>query len=253
MQKIVQSKNIKISLFFAFIGGVASIFVAYYQISMFSEITKQTIIEQLGSLQALVPLAALQGALITFFASLTGLKLAESINLQLNFIWDKIAFIQAGLIGFVTAFIISGSDRFIFSPYLPSAINDYAFSPIYFMSGILYGGIVEEILLRLLVMSFFVFLIWKIFAKQKDRLHIPAWTYITSIFLASILFAAGHLPFTAQTIGLSAPIVARCFILNGIGGIGFGYLYWKKGIAYSMIAHAATHVFMQALFMPIIF
>lgn len=253
MHKILESRNIKISLLFALIGSIASIFVAYYQISVFGEPTKQMIIEQLGSLKALIPLAALQGALITCLASLIGLKLAESTNLKLNAAWDRNAFIKAAIIGLATAFIIVGSDRFIFAPYLPTTIDSYAFSPIYFISGILYGGIVEEILLRLFAMSLFVFLIWKIFAKKQDRFNIPGWVYIASIFLASALFAVGHLPFTAQLMELSAPIIVRCFVLNGIGGIGFGFLYWKKGLTYSMVSHATTHVFMQALFMPILF
>jgi len=54
-------------------------------------------------------------------------------------------------------------------------------------------------------------------------------------------------------IGLSTPIIIRSFILNGIGGIGFGYLYWKKGLSYAILAHMLTHVFMQLVFMPIFF
>jgi len=83
--------------------------------------------------------------------------------------------------------------------------------------------------------------------------ELPDWIYITAVVIAATLFAAGHLPITAQTIGLSTPILIRCFILNGLGGIGFGYLYWKKGLAYSMYSHAATHIFMQVIFMPLLF
>lgn len=253
MQQVKQNKDFKISLIFTIIGIFASVCIAYYQISMFSESTKEIIIAQLGSVQALIPIAALQGALFTFIAAFAGLKTARKVNLNLNFTYNKSAFVTAILIGMATAFIITGSDRFIFAPYLPNTTGTYVFSPIYFVSGILYGGIIEEILLRLFTMSLLVLLLWKIFAKEKDRLHIPDRIYITAILLASILFATGHLPFTAQSIGLSAPVVARCFILNGIGGIGFGCLYWKKGLAYSMVAHAATHIFMQAVFMPVLF
>lgn len=253
MQQTGQKKDIKTSVIFTMIGTFASICVAYYQISVFSEGTKEMIIAQLGSVQALIPIAALQGALFTFITTFAGLKMARKVNLKLNFTYNKRAFVTAILIGMATAFIIVGSDRFIFAPYLPNTIGTYVFSPIYFVSGILYGGMIEEIFLRLFTMSLLVLLLWKAFAKEKDQLHIPVWIYSTAILLASILFAAGHLPFTAQSIGLSAPIVARCFILNGIGGIGFGYLYWKNGLAYSMVAHATAHVFMQAIFMPVLF
>lgn len=253
MQKILQNKDLKISFIFSFIGLVASICAGVYQISMLTENIKQQIVSQLGSMEALIPIAAVQGLLITFIATLIGVKLARKVNLKLNFKFEKKALVLAIVIGFATALIITGSDRFIFAKYLPSKITTYVFSPIYLITGVLYGGIIEEILLRLLVMSFFVLILWKLFAKSKDNLNIPNWIYITAIILASTLFAAGHIPFTEQLIGLSTPILIRCFVLNGVGGIGFGYLYWKKGLAYSMYAHAATHVFMQAIFMPILF
>lgn len=41
MQKILQNKDLKISLIFTFVGLVASIFAGLYQISMFSEDIKQ--------------------------------------------------------------------------------------------------------------------------------------------------------------------------------------------------------------------
>ena len=139
------------------------------------------------------------------------------------------------------------SDRLIFVRYLPSEITNYEFSLLYLVTGILYGGIIEEILLRLFVMSFFVFVLWKLFSRGSDRKNIPGWIYISSILISAALFAAGHIPFTAQIIGLSLPVLARTFLLNGIGGIGFGYLYWKRGLAYSICAHASTHVFINLI------
>lgn len=253
MKKLIKRKDLKISLIFTLIGIISSVFTAIYQLAMLTDSMKQQVISQIGSLEALIPIAALQGAIMTFIAAFIGLKLARKVNLKLNFQFDKKAFVLSILIGFATALIITVSDSFIFARYLPPTITKYAFSPIYLISGVLYGGIIEEVLLRLLVMSLFVLILWKLFAKSKDSVNIPNGVYITAIVLSTILFAAGHLPLTIQSIGLSAPIIIRCFVLNGIGGIGFGYLYWKKGLAYSICAHAATHIFMQVLFMPILF
>lgn len=253
MPKILQTKDLKVSLIFTVIGLIASICVGVYQISMLTENIKQQIISQLGSLEALIPIAAGQGALLTFIATFFGLKLARKVNLKLNFQLDKKALLLAIGIGLVTAFIIAVSDRFIFSNYLPSEMTTYVFSPLYLMVGILYGGIIEEILLRLFVMSLVVLILWKLFARSNDHLNIPNWIYIMAIIVATTLFAAGHIPVTAQTLGLSTPILIRCFVLNGIGGLGFGYLYWKKGLIYAMCAHATTHIFMQLVFMPIFF
>ena len=249
----MKNKDLRAALLFAFIGLIAGYFTGLYQASIATEQLKQQIISQMGSMQSMMLIAAAQGAGYAFLSAFIGLKLARRVNLKLNFKFDKNSLLLAILIGLVVAFVITGADRFIFAEYLPSQVTQYIFSPIYLMVGILYGGIVEELMLRLLVMSLLVLLFWKLFARSKDRNAIPAWIYISAIIIASMLFAAGHLPITAQTLGLSAPILIRCFVLNGIGGIGFGWLYWKKGLAYSMYSHAATHVFMQVLFMPLFF
>lgn len=253
MQNEVKMKNkdLTTALVFAAIGLAAGYFTGLYQVSIASEELKQQIISQAGSMNPLLLAASVQGALYSFLAAFIGLKLARKVDLKLNFGFDKKSFILALLIGAAVAFIISGSDRFIFSGYLPEQTIGYVFSPVYFVVGILYGGVVEELLLRLLVMSLFVLILWKLSGGSKANTVISDRIYITAIVLAALLFAAGHLPITAQTLGLSAGTIIRCFVLNGLGGIGFGYLYWKKGLAYSMVAHAATHVFMQAVFMPV--
>lgn len=217
-----------------------------YQISTVTETMKQQIV-------SLIPIAAVQGALSSFIASFVGLKISKKVSLYLKFKYDKKSMALAILVGFVIGLITTLSDRFIFFKYLPSEITSYVFSPIYFISSILYGGIIEEILIRLFLMSLLVLIFWKLFAKSKDYLNIPNWVYIFSIILSSILFAAGHFPATAQLLGTSVPILMRMFILNGIGGLGFGYLYWKHGLSYAMFAHASAHIFVQILFMQILY
>ena len=60
---------------------------------------------------------------------------------------------------------------------------------------------------------------------------------------AALLFAAGHLPPTMQMFGeITSMIMLRCFLLNGDGGLVFGYLYREYGIQYSMMAHAGAHI-----------
>lgn len=252
IKTMLKSKDFKTSLTFSIIGLIASVFLGVYQTSTFTESMEQQIISQLGSTHALILVAAMQGFLLTFIASFFGLKIAKKVSLYLNFKYDKKSMILAILIGFATGLIITFSDQFIFAKYLSSEMTSYIFSLVYFISSILYGGIVEEILLRLFMMSLLVWILWKLFAKSKDYLNIPHWIYIFSIVLSSILFAAGHLPATAQLFGISIPILIRMFVLNGIGGLGFGYLYWKHGLAYSMVAHVTTHIFMQILFIPIL-
>ena len=71
----------------------------------------------------------------------------------------------------------------------------------------------------------------------------PTDVIIAANIIAALLFAAGHLPSTMQMFGEITPmILLRCFLLNGVGGLVFGYLYRKYGIQYSMMAHAGAHI-----------
>ena len=120
-------------------------------------------------------------------------------------------------------------------------------------ASILYGGIVEELLLRLFMMSLLVIIIWKLFYRKMAMEKIPAGIYIIANVLAAILFAAGHLPATAGAFGeLTTLLIFRCFLLNGAFGIIFGYLYKKYGIQYAMASHAGFHIVSKAIWLVLI-
>ena len=93
----------------------------------------------------------------------------------------------------------------------------------------------------------------KVFARRSLASEIPNWIYITGIFIAAMVFAAGHLPATKVIFGLSTPIVIRCFLLNGVGGLVFGYFYWEKGFTMAIASHITVHLFRIFIFMPLFF
>ena len=111
-----------------------------------------------------------------------------------------------------------------------------------------YGGIAEEILMRLFLMLVFVWMGVKLF-KQTEPSKI---VIITSIFLAAVIFGLGHLPITASITTITPIVIIRAIILNGIGGIVFGWLFWKKGLESAIIAHFTTDIFLLSL-LPILF
>lgn len=106
-----------------------------------------------------------------------------------------------------------------------------------------YGGVSEEILMRLFLLTFFVWVGMKIF-RQKE----PAKAgIIIAIFLAAIIFGLGHLPITASLTKIGPLVVIRAIVLNGVGGIIFGWLFWKKGLESAMIAHFTADIFLLTL------
>ena len=108
-----------------------------------------------------------------------------------------------------------------------------------------YGGIAEEVLLRLFLVSLFVWITYKI-KKDKDGGPTVFGIWL-SIVLASVIFGLGHLPATAQIVPLSGAVIARAIVLNGIGGIVFGWLYWKKGLESAIIAHFSADIVLHVV------
>jgi membrane protease YdiL (CAAX protease family) len=108
-----------------------------------------------------------------------------------------------------------------------------------------YGGIAEEVLLRLFLVSFLVWITYKI-KKNKDGCPTNFGIWF-SIILAAVIFGLGHLPATSQITALTGVVISRAIVLNGIGGVIFGWLYWKKGLESAMIAHFSTDIVLHII------
>jgi membrane protease YdiL (CAAX protease family) len=97
-----------------------------------------------------------------------------------------------------------------------------------------YGGIAEEMLCRLFLLSLLAWLIG--FAW-----HLPDGTpalgalWLANI-LAAVIFGLGHLPTTAALVKLTPLLIVRAILL-GIVGVACGYLFWKYGLEAAMLAH----------------
>ena len=103
-----------------------------------------------------------------------------------------------------------------------------------------YGGIAEEVLMRLFVVSLLTWILTKI----KLPRNASVWV---AIIISSVLFGLGHLPLTEELTAITVSIVARAILLNGVGGVVFGALYWKKGLESAMIAHFSADIVLQMI------
>jgi len=100
------------------------------------------------------------------------------------------------------------------------------------------GGIYEEILTRLFLLTLFAWVGMKVFQKEKNTL--AAATFWTANIIVAILFGLGHLPSASLVLPITPLVVLAALLLNGIAGIAFGYLYLKRGLESAMIAHFCT-------------
>ena len=102
-----------------------------------------------------------------------------------------------------------------------------------------YGGITEELLLRF---GFMTLVIWGL-SKLTKLLSSPV--YWIGIVISTLLFAIGHFPIVyASLTHPSLVMLTYVLIGNSIGGLFFGWLYWKKGLEAACIAHIFAHVAM---------
>lgn len=112
-----------------------------------------------------------------------------------------------------------------------------------------YGGVAEEILLRLFLMTLLVWISTKITRTSDGGPTTPGiWI---AIIVSAVIFGLAHLPITGSFAALSLTIVIRAILLNGVAGIIFGWLYWKKGLESAMIAHFSAD-FVLHFILPII-
>jgi len=103
-----------------------------------------------------------------------------------------------------------------------------------------YGGIFEEIFMRLFLVTLIAWVIGKFFKSKNERpTSLSVWV---AIITAAIIFGLGHLPATALLTTITPLVITRAILLNGIGGIVFGWLYWKKGLESAMIAHYTADI-----------
>lgn len=243
------------TLVFAVIGAIAGLFVVSYQVAMMSPAVVATLPPQ----SQLMLTGAIQVAVYAALSAFFGFKLARRTGLDVPFDRQLRTVAVALLTGLVSAFIIVTADKWVFMPLIPALQPpegvQYTLSPGYLGMGVLYGGIIEELMMRLFLMSLVVFLLNKLVSviRRTQQPDVPTWIYWLAIGIVALLFAAGHLPATAAMIGLSPMIVLRSFVLNGIAGFLFGLLFWKKGLTAAMIAHASTHLFNQLVLMPLLF
>ncbi len=113
-----------------------------------------------------------------------------------------------------------------------------------------YGAIAEEIALRFFCMTAFVWIFSKI-RKSSDS-DIEKGAIWIAIVIAAILFGASHLPTALYFIGFSPFPILRIVFLNTLGGIVFGWLYWKYGLEYAMISHLGMDIVLHILLIPVI-
>ncbi|MGC1374678.1 MAG: CPBP family intramembrane glutamic endopeptidase [Anaerolineales bacterium] len=216
-------------------------------------------------LPLLLSIQVLENTVLFAVAILIGLFLANRIGLGLPILEAKLAgesvaarikaiLLPSISLGVAGSILIIALDKFVFAPGLQAqlgsaanALNLQTAQPAAW-KGLLasfYGGINEELLLRLCV---FTLLAWlgKFVSHTPEGRPTLVVLWIANI-LAAILFGLGHLPATATLIALTPLVIVRAIVLNGLAGIVFGYLYWTRGLESAMLSHFSADLVLHVL------
>ena len=236
-------KHIKTLLFFAIVGAVGGLFLGFYTLDSYpDEIREAAYAEGLNDILIGI-ITAVQSAGYGFVLGAIGIAIAEHIGLFKNerSITPR-PLIAAIAVAVATGVLIILPDLLVFNNYSEVIRDSYATKPtlVYILASVLYGGVIEEVMLRLFMLSLVALVLLKLLGKGADA-PTPRMLAVANV-IAALLFAAGHLPATAIMIGLTPMTVLRCFLLNGGAGLLFGRLYYRHGLRYAMIAHAGSHV-----------
>ncbi len=224
------------------IAAAAGWFTAQYQFAMLPPEQVDAAAAQLGSLTALNAVIVLQTVLYAAVCGFFGYILSEKIGLMRPFRFESGSIRQALLITIPAGILIS-LDPWVFGKFLPeiAETDEAGLSLNSWLASILYGGIIEELMMRLFVMSLIAWLLWKVFFRMYTA--VPDGVIIGANIASAVLFAAGHIPVTIALFGRLTPVILlRCFLLNGGAGLIFGRLYRKYGIQYAMLSHALFHI-----------
>lgn len=237
-------KYIKYIALFGFIGFFGGLISALIQEDNLPTELREEIMLELGSMTAFFTMVGIQVMVLSVLLSTIGFFVVEKMNMTvLSF--NKKKLLLPIIFGIVSALLIVLGDRFVFASILPDA-TQYTFDYIYFLGGLLYGGIVEEVIMRLFLLTMLLFIFDKLKLSKVRSEYI-------AIIITSLLFGLLHLPAMALITPLTGMIVVRTVLLNAVPAFLFGYLYVKEGLWYSMIAHMTTHIVMQLVLMPIFF
>ena len=233
----------KTLVFFGIAGIIGGYFIGIYQLDSYPEEIRQQIYDQGLNEVTLGLVTAVQALGYGVVLGAFGLFLGEKLGLVGR--EEKAGFF--GLVSAVAVAVFGGiliivPDLLVFGKYSEAIMNSYAAKPTidFIIGAVVYGGVIEEVMIRLFLMTLVAFII-NFIVGNRGSMPSTATLVIANV-ISALVFAAGHLPANSLLFGITPVILVRCFLLNGGIGLMFGWLYRKYGIGHAMVAHAGCHV-----------
>ena len=221
----------------------------FYQLNAYSETGTNAI-----KWQALVGDAVITG-MITIVLGGIGLVLANRIGLGMPLVegWARrkpvlysyrSALSISWIAGVSVALVVLILESLVFAPPMLALFEEIGYTvpegavtpPFYGFLAAFSAGITEETTFRLFGLSLLAWLGGLLYRGSDGRPKLGVlWT---ANLLFALAFGAMHLP-AARSMGwpINTLVVTRTLVLNGIGGLVLGWLFWTLGLETAMLAH----------------
>jgi len=244
-------EDLKLAAVFGVLSGLATAALFPYLVV----IMPQLLAKLTMPLWLVIVLQSVQAGVLLMLLSLAGLRMGHRVGLGAPWLRATLfggprirqPWLAAVVLGLFSGLLILGIDP-LFAPHMPALLHPetppttgQASAAAGFLASF-YGGIGEEVMLRLFLMTL---LVWMQAKLERGRTH--ALHFWIAIVLAAVLLGVGHLPAAAEIWPLDAVVVARTLVLNGIAGLVFGWLYWKHGIESAMLAHFSADLMLHVV------
>jgi hypothetical protein len=214
------------------------------------ELNKDKLAKAPMSMQKLAVLSIVQS--LVLFAVVTFIGLLAANHVGLLIVSDLSIVPMAIVLGVLAGVLLMGIEHFVFTPRLPDVLHSTERQIALWkrFAASFYGGISEEVLMRLFLMSGITWLLG-LFWQTTEGLPASG-AYVVAILISTIVFGLGHLPATAAMTRLTPLIIVRAILLNGIYGILCGLIFWQYGLIAAMVAHFSGDIVIHVI-VPLIY
>lgn len=226
-------------------GFIASLGLIGVASLLASNVIPPDLIEQSGLPETTLRLLVLiQPTVLVIAAAILGDRLTRTTHLNAPFIsGTKSVPIQSAILAAIAGAIAVGIVLTIYS-WITSEVAPITLVPgtsLSLVTGVLYGGLTEEVLLRWGLMGVIVWIVMKVRRRSPDQgPNTPI--VVTAIAVTSVTFAALHFPALFALTDPSIIVVIASFVGNVLAGTVFGVLFTARGLETAMGAHAGAHV-----------
>ncbi|MEM1174848.1 MAG: CPBP family glutamic-type intramembrane protease [Pseudomonadota bacterium] len=217
--------------------------------------------EQTGLTQnTLLILSLVQSAVLLAIMSFAGLWAARKLGLGTPMIESLLRrqglparigrhLRNAVFLGIACSMSIILLDAGLFAATLDSAVGEsIRIEPWKGFLASFYGGISEEIQLRLFFLSFMALALRWVARRFGVEGELPAGVFWSANILAALAFGLGHLPATAAIMEITPMVVIRAVLLNGILALVTGQLFRRHGLEVAIVCHFSADIVLHVLF-----